>query len=181
MLPQIAAAAADQRVIAELFQARRDPIARRIVAAAVERPVVDAEAPADQPAALFDGGAAQRDIRIAGAKVADRLGGVELDHDLRVQLVELAQQRREEGDGENLFGGDAHRAAEIAGAARGGVVEAERRRLHGFGMGEQLFARGRQSVAGRAFLEQGQANGFLERGDAPCDGRLADAQLLASR
>src|SRR5215217_5693739 len=89
--PQIAAAAADERVLLQVRARARNAVASRIIPAAVKRPIVDAELPADKPGRLLKPvlGAAKGDVRLARAEVADRLRRVEIDHDLRVQAMQL--------------------------------------------------------------------------------------------
>ncbi len=129
MDPQIAAAAADERVVQQLLAVRRHAVSSGIVAAAVERPVVDAELAPDesggQLAVLL--GASQGNVCFASAEVADDLRRVELDHDVRMMLVKLAKQGGEEGDRIDLFGRDLHRAADVARLRRGGVGKAVER------------------------------------------------------
>src|SRR4051795_13759157 len=80
--PQVAAATADEGVVLEVCECARDAVAGRIIPAAVKRPVVDAELPADETCGLVRGSTPKRDIRLASAEVADLLAGVELKHDL---------------------------------------------------------------------------------------------------
>src|SRR5690348_7474858 len=92
--PQMTSAASDERVLLELGQARGNPVARRIVAAAVERPVIDAELPSDEAAGLGVAfGAAQRDVGLASPEVPHLLAGIEVDQDMGVALVKLAEDR----------------------------------------------------------------------------------------
>ncbi len=62
---------------------------------------------------------------------------------------------------------------------RGGVRKAVCGAFDLLGTLDQLLARGRDGIAGLAFLEQRDAERGFERGDPARDGRLAGAQTLS--
>ena len=55
------------------------------------------------------------------------LGRVELDHDLRMELVKLAEQWSEEGDRVDFLGRDLHGSADVARLSGGGIGESVER------------------------------------------------------
>ena len=65
--PEVSATTPDKGVLPELGEGRRNAVPRGIVAAAIERPIVDAELAADQSRRLvFSLGASQRYVRLYG-------------------------------------------------------------------------------------------------------------------
>ena len=70
------------------------------------------------------------------------LGRVELDPDRRIGLGEVAQDRREQGDGEELVDGDLDRSARLARLGGGGVGDQRRTGFHRLGRVDQGFAAG---------------------------------------
>ena len=95
--------------------------------------------------------------------------------------MQIAQNRREDGHREDFVGRQAYRAADLAGLRRRRVGEPAGGRFHRGGRLHQLLAGGSQRVAGRAALEQDQAERRLERGHPPRRGGLADAQRAPGR
>src|SRR5947209_505260 len=144
-------------MLLQLGAGARNPVLGGIIAAAVERPVVGSQSSADNSGAKLSHCTAQRDIGLAFTEVAEVLAVVELDHDLRMALVELAKHRREERY-ENLLGRDPHSSARVAllGCCRLGE------RISGDfdmpGALDQLIAGGRQGITGLSLLEQRKTN-----------------------
>src|SRR5690242_16541377 len=97
--PQTAAPAAADWVLLEIAQTARRAVTRSIVPAAVERPIVDAELPPNEPRGLLLAlGAAERNVCLACAEVADLLARVELDQYLGMKFVQLSQDGRQQRD-----------------------------------------------------------------------------------
>ena len=158
----------------------RPAVRRGIVAAAIERPRVRRDPPADQAlVARHQVNAAQRHVRLAGAEVARQVGGVELDAQLRMGVVQILQDRRQDGDGVDFLHGQADRAAGVAGLGARGLGETGGRGLHRLGLRHQRLARRGQRIAGLPPLEEDEAEPLLERGDAPRRRRLADPERAA--
>ena len=91
-----------------------------VIPAAIERPIVDPDAPADDAGSEVAVSASERDIGFAFAQVAKVLAIVELDHDLGVTLVKLAKHGSEQADGEDFLSGDSNLACRVPGDGRGG-------------------------------------------------------------
>ena len=89
-----------------------------IGAAAVECPIVRSEVSADDATALRICHRPQRNVRFPGAQVSRDLPFIELDHDFRMLLVQLAEHRREEHR-VNVLGRELHGAAEVTRAGGG--------------------------------------------------------------
>src|SRR4051794_24138241 len=100
-------------MLLQLFAGPRHTVLRGVIAAAVERPLVFAEPPPDDARPKLADGAAKGDVRLALAKIAKVLAVVELDHDLWVALMKLAQHRGEQRH-ENLLARDPDGAAGVA-------------------------------------------------------------------
>ncbi len=174
--PGLLPAAADQRVSKQFLAVAGDAMAIGVIAAAIKGPGVETQPPSDDAVGRWALDAAQSDVGLARAEVAQLVGFVEFEPDLGMEIVELGEPRREDGVGKNVAGRQADIAAGLAGDRGRGILEAIARRADLEGVAEQGFAGRRQHIARLAPVEEGQADGFLERGDAAGDGRLADAQ-----
>ena len=149
----------------KLRASRRDAVRRRVISTAIKRPVVVGEPPPDDSGADVTLSAPQCDVGFAIAEFAKVLTVIELDEDLWVALVELAKDWREQGDGEDLLGGDAHRPAGVASMAGRGLGKAARRKLDLPGASDQFLTDRGQRIAGLALEEvRGVAVGQRGRG-----------------
>src|SRR5580765_443570 len=99
----------------ELSAGLGNAVAFGVSAAAVERPVVDGQLTADKSRGLVVAlRAAQRYVRLARTEIAHRLRRVEVDADVRMFFMKLAQQWCEQGDGVDLFRRNLDRSADVA-------------------------------------------------------------------
>src|SRR6188472_4256253 len=103
--PKVATPSADEGMLLQLAAAPGNAVTPRIVAAAVERPVIDAELATDQSGRHRSAvlGASQGNVGLACAEIANGLRCVELDDDFRKRFVQLAEQRGEYSDRVDLF------------------------------------------------------------------------------
>ena len=115
--PNIAATAADDRMMLQFVNMKWHAMADGIVGAAVERPIVRAQAPSHDAAGLRRCGAPKRNVGLAAAKVTDIAVGIELDHNLRMKVVQVPQDRAQQRVGEDIFCRKAHGTAEVTGIA----------------------------------------------------------------
>ena len=95
-----------------------------VEAAAIESPIVVAEASADDSSRLVVGRAAQGDVGLSSTEIAQPRRRVELDVDFRMELVQFAEQRCNERGRENLLHADFHRSAKIPRIRGGGIGKA---------------------------------------------------------
>src|SRR5260221_230779 len=136
----------------------RHTVLGRVVAAAVKRPMVVSEPPPDDSRAKLPGRAAQGDIRLALAKVAEVLAIVEVDDDLGMALVELTQHRRQQGYRENVLRRDPDRAARIALLGSRRFRECSGGHFHLAGTVDQLLTCGRRPGTRPARVGQREAD-----------------------
>ena len=120
--------------------------------------------------------AAKGDVRLSGAEVAQGAGGIDLDDDLGMLLVEVAEQGRDERQRVDFLGGDANGPGRVASARRGRFGECLGRCFDLLGLAAQLFTGGGERISGLAFLEQLDAERTLQRSDPARDRGLAGPQ-----
>ena len=124
--------------------------------------------------------AAQRDVGLTLAEVAKVLAIIELDHDLRMALMQFAQHRREQHH-EDFLGGNSNGAAGVALLRSRSFDERRRGAIHLPRALDQPFARRGEGVTGLALFKDREAERVLEGRDTARDGGLADPELSSGR
>src|SRR6478736_6306091 len=119
--PEVASATSDERVFLELPDRPRDAVAGRVIATAVQGPIIDAEASTDDSTRLVANRASERDVCFAAAEIAEMLRRIDLDQDVGIAVVELPKHRREKRNRVDFFGGNAHRAFQLASSGARGI------------------------------------------------------------
>src|SRR4051812_32017897 len=143
-------------MILEFRDGARDAVTLRIGAAAVRRPIVEAQLTPDEPGRLFrsDLGCAQGDVRLARAEITNGAGRIELDHDFGVQVVKFGEDGCDEREAVYFFGRDLDRTAKVARVDGSGAGEIVRCRFDLPRTAKQVLSFGRECVARLPFVEQ---------------------------
>ncbi|MDR8763929.1 hypothetical protein FEP90_05655 [Burkholderia multivorans] len=151
---------------------------RQIVARRIEPQLIVAKLRADVRAALRP---LERDgeIGLALRETDEMRHRQQIDRHARMRGAKPRELRREKEAAEPFGRSDPHVAGQRLARMRDLVARGLHGRLHRVRIGDEPLPFGRQREALRARLvEQQRAERRLQRADAPCDGRVVDAEPL---
>lgn len=150
-------------------------MSRRVIPAAVQGPSIGAELPPYQSRRLtITFYTPQRYIGLSRAEITNKLARIQLDLDLRMPIVKLTEERDEQRDGIDFFGGDLHRPTEVARLRRSRFDKTLRSAPDIAGSFKQAMSQWGEHVTRLPLLEEREAKPSLERSDPSGDSGLAD-------
>jgi len=166
---------ADQAMLRQLVHGLRRAMPAQIVAMRVKAQLHLADMPGHQRP-LRRPHHAHGDVRVAPQQVLHAIRQHQFDHQPRMRVLQLADDRRQHLAADDLAGGDAHRAAQVLTASRSGAQQRFAARFQRFRVRTQLRRRFGRRQAMQRTGEQGQAKRLLQRFHLPPHCRLRQAQ-----